>query len=363
MLIYRVMNRKHFIQYRFNRKEKRMIKYIDLFAGIGGFRYSLDSLGWKCVFSSEINPQCREVYYQNYGEYPEGDITKIDASDIPDFDVLCGGFPCQPFSICGKQNGFEDTRGTLFFDICRIVKEKHPKVIFLENVKNLAYHDKKNTIQVICSHLNALGYHISWKILNAKDFGSAQSRERIIIMGIRKNFGDPFDFDHLPYHSHGMIQDILEPDSSSSSFIWADKNTYTLLPEEKIKVQDSGLIFVGYMNKNIRKNGVLPNTEHLSRSHRQTNRIYSVMGTHPTLCSQETSGRYWIYLPDKQSVRKLTLRECYRLMGFPDTFCISPYSHHAYLQAGNSVSIQMITAVGMEIQCLFLPFQSTPPIY
>ena len=122
--------------------------FIDLFAGIGGFRIAFTNEGFRCVFSSEIDRHCREVYFNNYNEIPHGDITKINPKDIPDFDILTGGFPCQPFSVCGKRMGFEDTRGTLFFTICNIVKEKQPKVIVLENVKNLTTHDKGNTFKI-----------------------------------------------------------------------------------------------------------------------------------------------------------------------------------------------------------------------
>lgn len=142
------------------------IKYIDLFAGIGGFRYSFDKAGFKCVFSSEINEPCQKVYNDNYGDIPAGDITKIHAEDIPDFDVLCGGFPCQPFSICVKKKGFEDTRGTLFFEICRIIEKKQPLVVVLENVKHLLDHDNGNTFKIIIEKLQNLGYKTSFKVLN-----------------------------------------------------------------------------------------------------------------------------------------------------------------------------------------------------
>ena len=149
---------------------KEKFTFIDLFAGIGGFRIALESLGGKCVFSSEINEHAISMYKENFGDDSKCDITKLDPSLLPNFDILCGGFPCQAFSICGKQEGFNDaTRGTLFFDICRILKEKKPKVFILENVKNLEKHDKGNTLFIMLKALNELGYSVSYKVLNAKD--------------------------------------------------------------------------------------------------------------------------------------------------------------------------------------------------
>ncbi len=316
--------------------EKKEIRYIDLFSGIGGFRYSFDKAGFKCVFSSEINESCKKIYKENYGDLPAGDITKIDANDIPDFEVLCGGFPCQPFSICGKKKGFEDTRGTLFFEICRIIEVKKPLVVVLENVKHLIDHDKGNTFRVILEKLEGLGYTTSFKVLNSKDYGVAQSRERIIIVATK--FGK-FNFSDMKKSKPVYIKDILD---SEGDFEYLKKDEYTLLDEKYIHKQPSGLIFCGYRNKNIWEKGVRPNTEYLSRCHRQPNRIYSANGTHPTLPSQETSGRFWIYIPEKDAVRKLTINECYKLMGFPETFKRDSNKGNAYRQIGNSVVIPMI---------------------
>ena len=159
-------------------------RFIDLFAGIGGIRLGFEHVGGKCVFSSEFDEDACKTYEANFGEHPSGDITKIDAKDIPDFDILLGGFPCQAFSIIGKKEGFSnETCGTLFFDIERILKEKLPPAFMLENVRNLTAHDHGNTFKVIKSHLEALGYHVHAKVLNALDYGVPQKRERIIIVG------------------------------------------------------------------------------------------------------------------------------------------------------------------------------------
>jgi DNA (cytosine-5)-methyltransferase 1 len=319
-----------------------MFKYIDLFAGIGGFRIALDSSGGKCVYSSELNPSCREVYKANFGDDPAGDIKQADENSIPDHDVLAGGFPCQAFSIAGNKRGFEDTRGTLFFDVLRIAKAKKPKVVFLENVKNLVHHDKGRTLEVIKSSLEEQGYHFSHEVLNTADFGLAQNRERTIIVASKDK---PFDFTPVKKKKFKKknIKDILENETSES----LDPSTYTILEEGLLKRQKSGLIFAGYRNKPSRKSGVRPNTEHLSRVHKQPNRIYHVSGTHPTLSSQETAGRFWIY--DGAKVRKLTIRECYSLQGFPKKFKISPNKGNAYRQVGNSVGIPLIKAITEEI--------------
>lgn len=320
-----------------------MFKYIDLFAGIGGFRLGLDAVGGKCVYSSEINPACREVYINNFKEEPTGDIKQIDEHSVPDHDILAGGFPCQAFSIAGNKRGFEDARGTLFFDVLRIIKAKNPKVVFLENVKNLVHHDKGRTMDVIKRSLEEQGYHFSWEVLNTMDFGLAQNRERTIMVASKEK---PFDFTPLKNKKFKKknIEDIMEKDGD---FDFLDPSSYTILDEALFKRQSSGLIFAGYRNKPARKNGVRPNTKHLSRVHKQPNRIYHTSGTHPTLASQETAGRFWIY--DGTKVRKLTLRECYSLQGFPKNFLISTNKGNAYRQIGNSVGIPVIRAVAEEI--------------
>lgn len=322
---------------------EQQLKFIDLFAGIGGFRYSFEKCGCECVFSSEIDEACKKVYENNYGDIPNGDITKIDASEIPDFDILCAGFPCQPFSICGKKQGFEDTRGTLFFEICRIIKEKNPKVVMLENVKHLTKHDSGRTFKTIIATLEELGYNVSYKVLNSKDFGVAQSRERIIIIGTREGY---FNFDKLEEKKEIHIKDILDKEGD---FEYLDKSEYTLIDKQYIRKQKSGLIFVGYRNKGMWKTGVRPNTEHLSRVHRQPNRIYSIEGCHPTIPSQETSGRFWIYIKEEDAVRKLTINECYKLMGYPNNFVRDENISNAYKQCGNSVVIPMIYEIAQSI--------------
>lgn len=319
------------------------MNFIDLFAGIGGFRQAFEAANYKCLFSSEINEHCQKVYRENYGEIPFSDVTKIIPENISDFQVLLAGFPCQPFSICGKKMGFEDTRGTLFFDICRIIDVKHPDVVILENVKHLIHHNGGNTLLTIISTLESLGYTVSYKLLNSKDFGVPQNRERIVIVAHRG--GIKFDFNKLTTQPMVKLKDFLDKEGE---FEYLNPDEYTIL--DKYTKQKTGLIFIGYRNKNIWKTGIRPNTEHLSRVHRQPNRIYSVEGTHPTLPSQESSGRFFIYLPDENRVRKLTVNECYRIMGFPENFKKIDILSEQYKQIGNSVCVPMMKELAIQIK-------------
>ncbi len=321
------------------------IKFIDLFCGIGGIRIGMETQSFQCVFSSDINIECQKTYYENFGELPFGDIIDVDEKSIPNHDILCAGFPCQPFSISGKQKGFEDTRGTLFFEICRIINEKKPPVVFLENVKHLVHHDKGQTLRTIIDKLNELGYEVSWKVLNGADFGVAQNRERIIIIGSRLG---KFDFSKIKTSPRKMLRDFLDVEGE---FEFLNPNEYTLIANPK-QQPSSGLIFAGYRNKSIRKVGVRPGTEHLSRVHKQPNRIYSVNGIHPTLPSQETSGRFFVLTNDNR-VRKLTLNECWRIMGFSENYKKISSVGEQYKQLGNSVCVPMIEAVAKEIKLQF----------
>jgi len=311
--------------------------YIDLFAGMGGFRTALDGAGGRCVYSSEINPDCRETYRRNFGDTPDGDITVVDENTIPDHDLLAGGFPCQSFSIAGMKKGFDDPRGTLFFDILRIVKKKRPQTLLLENVKHLSKHDGGETLTVIKRSLESEGYHFSWQVLNAKDFGVPQNRERTIIVASLKT---KFDFGSVKTcGGKATVRDVLSETATTVLL----PSEYTILPCEKWRRQKSGLVFVGYRNKPSRKKGAREGTEHLSRFHKQPNRIYHADGTHPTIPSQESAGRFWVY--DGTAVRKLTAKECLLIQGFPPTHQMPKKDSTAYRQIGNSVPPPMIKAV------------------
>lgn len=316
--------------------------FIDLFAGIGAFRLALQSVGGKCVFSSEWDKAAQHTYELNYGEKPYGDITlkEVQAAIPQYFDVLCGGFPCQPFSICGKKLGFEDTRGTLFFEVCQILKKHKPQCCILENVQHLIKHDKGRTFQVIVSSLTELGYNVSYKILNAKDFGLPQFRDRIFIVGTRNGI---FNFNKIKTSSIVKLEDFIE---FEGDYTYLSPDEYTLLEKGFVRSQPkSGLVFCGYRNKGTWKKGVRPGTLYLSRCHRQPNRIYSITGTHPTIPSQETSGRFYIYSPYVNKVRKLSVEECYKIMGFPNDFIRNPNLGSQYKQIGNSIAVPVVSAI------------------
>ena len=317
-------------------------KFIDLFAGIGGFRTGFERNKCNCVFSSEIDEHAGEMYQANYNEKTFKDITKIDEKEIPNHDILLAGFPCQPFSIAGEKKGFNDTRGTLFFDIERILKAKKPKAIVLENVKHFKSHDSGNTLKVVLNALENIGYTTSWQVLNAKDFGVPQNRERTIIVGSLNAI--KFDFNKLKRKQPSFIKDILEDDNGQIEYL--DEREYTLI--QTPKKQPSGLIFVGYRNKKIRTKGTRENTNHLSRVHKQPNRIYSSDGTHPTLSAGESSGRYFVY--HNKRVRKLTLKECYRLMGFKDDFKLIGAKSKLYNRVGNSIVIPMVEEIALQVK-------------
>lgn len=315
--------------------------YIDLFAGMGGFRRALDASGGRCVYSSEIDPTCRRLYKMNFGDEPQGDITEADEKILPDHDLIAGGFPCQSFSIAGKKMGFDDPRGTLFFEILRIAKAKMPKALLLENVKHLSKHDGGATLSTIQKSLEDLGYHFSWSVLNAKDFGVPQNRERTIMVA---SMARGFDFSSLKKSkSKTCIVEVL--DERPAEIL--DPKEYTILPSDSWRTQKSGLVFVGYRNKKGRKSGVREGTEHLSRFHKQPNRIYHACGVHPTLPSQESAGRFWVY--DGEAVRRLSIGECLKIQGFPDSHMLPECKSAAHRQIGNSVPPPMIQPVAEEM--------------
>lgn len=316
--------------------------YIDLFAGMGGFRRAIDPIGGKCVYSSEIDPTCRKFYKMNFGDDPDGDITKVDENSIPDHQLLVGGFPCQSFSIAGRKMGFADPRGTLFFDILRISRAKRPQALLLENVKHLCKHDGGRTLGTIEESLKSIGYHFSWKVLNSAHFGVPQNRERTIMVASTKK---TFDFGPLEKRrtEPPSIRIVLRDPPIET----LPKSDYTILPRNMWRRQGSGLIFVGYRNKPGRKVGTREGTEHLSRYHKQPNRIYHADGTHPTLPSQESAGRFWVY--DDEEVRRLSVEECLNMQGFTSSHVLPANKSAAYRQIGNSVPPPLIRPVAEEM--------------
>lgn len=306
--------------------------FIDLFAGLGGFRIALESLGARCVYSNEWDEPVQKVYADNFGDTPEGDITKVDEKTIPDHDILCAGFPCQAFSISGKQRGFEDSRGTLFFDVARIVKEKKPKIVFMENVKNFATHDEGRTLAVVKATMEELGYTFYQKVLNAVDYGVPQKRERIYMVCFRNdlNFGEfkyPKSF-KLTKH----VEDYLLDDESLLDGLYVDRPD-TYFNDTKDDKYSNKSIRLGTVNKG-----------------GQGERIYSTKGIAITLSAYgggvfaKTGG----YLVNGKT-RKLHPRECARIMGYPDSYKICESNNQAYKQFGNSVVIDVLQYIGQEI--------------
>ncbi|WP_064579988.1 DNA cytosine methyltransferase [Streptobacillus moniliformis] len=300
------------------------LKFIDLFAGLGGFRLSLESFGAECVYSNEWDKNAQKVYQMNFGDMPEGDITLIDENNIPDHDILCAGFPCQAFSISGKQKGFEDNRGTLFFDVARIIKAKNPKVVFMENVKNFASHDNGNTLKIVQNTMIDLGYDFYYDILNSLDFGIPQKRERIYMVCFRKDLNIKNFIFPKSFKLSTFVEDLLLPDEEVSNLIINRDDL--VLKDKEIKENSNKAIRIGTVGKG-----------------GQGERIYSPKGIAITLSAHgggifSKTGGYLI----NGKTRKLHPRECARIMGYPDTYLIHPSSSQAYKQFGNSVVIDVL---------------------
>lgn len=310
-------------------EEKAPFTFIDLFAGIGGMRLAYEQAGGRCVYSNEWNKYSQQTYYANFGEQPEGDITRVEAKNIPDHDILVAGFPCQPFSIAGvskkvsmgRKTGFEDkTQGTLFFDVCRILKEKRPKAFMLENVKNLKSHDKGRTFQTIQESLDELNYKIFYDILDGQNY-VPQHRERIIIVGFDKErYGDDieFEFQITPVKPKPVMKDILEKEVASK-YTLSDK-LWTYLQNYAAKHKAAGNGF-GY--------GIAP----LDGVSRTISARYHKDGSEILIAQGE------------KNPRRLTPRECARLQGFPESFIIPVSDTQAYKQFGNSVVVPLMADV------------------
>ena len=295
-------------------------RFIDLFAGIGGIRLGFESVGGRCVFSSEFDEEACKTYEANFGERPSGDITKIAASEIPDFDVLLAGFPCQAFSIIGKKEGFaNETCGTLFFEIERILREKRPPAFMLENVRNLASHDGGKTFRVIRDHLTALGYRVHAKVLNALDFGVPQKRERIIIVGFLDDV--PFSFpEPVPESERKTLADVLETNVDRKYYV---RDAIRNARLAKLKDPDYPKPYVSHENM---AGSITP-------------RPYSA-------ALRAGASANYILVDDE---RRPTEREMLRLQGFPDSFKIVVNYGQVKKQCGNSVAVPMIKAVARQM--------------
>jgi len=316
---------------------KPKFKFIDLFAGIGGFRIAMQNLGGKCVFTSEWDKQAQITYKANFGEIPFGDITKPETKNyIPDnFDVLCAGFPCQAFSIAGRRCGFEDTRGTLFFDVAEIIKNKQPKAFFLENVKGLINHDKGKTLSIILNVLrNDLNYFVPEpKIINAKDFGVPQNRERIYIVGFRKDLNiNEFKYPK-PFDKQKTFAEIKEEKVPTTKYYLSTQYLQTLI-KHKSRHESKGNGF-GY---EIIQDYQIANAIVVGGMGRERNLVVDKRITDFTPITK-IKGEV-----NRKGLRRMTPREWARLQGFPDNFKIVVADSSAYKQFGNSVAVPAIQA-------------------
>ncbi len=309
--------------------------FIDLFAGIGGFRVGLERLGGRCVFGSEIDKHAIATYERNFGDKPAGDITKIEAEDVPSHDLLCGGFPCQPFSISGKRLGFEDARGTLFFEVMRLVNHHKPKAVFLENVANYKTHQGGKTLEITLGMLRDAGYLVRCEILNASNYGVPQARKRLYIVGIREDLEvGGFEFPEA-HDGRTYLKDILLPASHvvESRIVRDDMRITKKDISDEFKRRPNKPIKIGVINKG-----------------GQGERIYSIDGHAITLSAYGggAAAKTGAYLVG-DVVRKLDPRECARLMGFPEEYKIDPRRNQAYKQFGNAVVANVIEAIGRKL--------------
>jgi len=310
--------------------ENEVFKFIDLFAGIGGIRLGLERAGGKCVFSSEWDSDAAKTYEASFGEKPHGDITNIVSSQIPDHDILAGGFPCQAFSIIGDMKGFADTRGTLFFEIERILRDKSPKAFLLENVRNLASHDGGKTIQVILERLRALEYNVHMTVLNALNYNLPQKRERVVIVGFKDNH--PFEWPKSqPLRK--TLQHVLEDDYK------VDKKHFA---SEKVRLS---------VQKRL-EGKKLPPTPWICHENKAGN-----ISPLPYSCALRAGASYNYLLVN--GIRRLTPRENLRLQGFPENFPIVVADAAIRKQCGNSVPVNMIQAVAEQL----VKALKTPPIF
>ncbi len=321
-------------------KDYATFNFIDLFAGIGGMRIAFESAGGRCVFSSEWDKYCQETYMANFGERPQGDITKIDASEIPDHDILVAGFPCQPFSIAGvskknslgRKHGFLDkAQGTLFFNVAKIIAEKRPKAFLLENVKNLERHDGGQTFSVILETLEQLEYEVYYKVIDGQHF-VPQHRERIFIVGLdRSVFGRNriFNFPELPDAQH-VLRDILQPEVEEKYTLSDKLWQYLQVYAQKHKARGNGF---GYG---------LADLDGISR----------------TLSARYYKDGSEILIPQQgKNPRRLTPRECARLQGYEDSFRIVVSDTQAYKQFGNSVVVPLVKCLAQHLISVISEYQ------
>ena len=355
------------------------MKFLDLFAGIGGFRLGMEAAGHECIGSCEIDKFARASYkaiHNTEGEIELHDITTVTDEEvraIGPVDVICGGFPCQAFSIAGARRGFEDTRGTLFFEIARFASILKPKYLFLENVKGLLNHDKGNTFETILSALDELGYDVEWQVLNSKNFGVPQNRERVFIIGHLRRERTRRIFPLSGENQSTSSQSVVKIGNVNPSGNGMNGNVYQasgLAPTlttnkgegQKIAIESNTIKKIGVLQPNFNQSGVIYETDGIAPTIRayqggglepkiiQRGHGYNKGGEHdiaPTLTSNSYHENN--HLLDGYRIRKLTPRECWRLQGFPDWAFDKAQEVNSnsqlYKQAGNSVTVNVIAAI------------------
>ncbi|NNJ27453.1 DNA cytosine methyltransferase [Alienimonas chondri] len=300
-------------------------RFIDLFAGIGGFRLGFEAAGGECVFSSEIDADACDTYEANFGDRPHGDITQISAADVPEHDLILGGFPCQAFSIIGKRRGFEDTRGTLFFDVARLIKHHRPAAAVLENVKQFRTHDGGRTCATVVRTLEELGYTVHVTVLNALNYGVAQRRERTFIIALRSDLDGANEFQWpAPYPERADLAEILEPDDAVAPKLWG---TEYIRAKRLARLAEQG------------KEPLRPSIWHENKG--------GHIGQHPYSCALRANASHSYLLVNGE--RRPTGRELLRLQGFPDEYRIA-VSHRALRkQCGNSVAVPVIAELAAAV--------------
>jgi DNA (cytosine-5)-methyltransferase 1 len=312
------------------------VKFVDLFCGIGGFRQALMGDASSCVLSSDCDRHAQHVYHQNYGETPVGDITKLLSADVPKHDILCGGFPCQPFSISGNQYGFNDSRGTLLHEILRIARVAKPAVLFLENVKNYLTHDGGGTMRRTIELIQESGYSVFHKMVDSSGFGVPQKRVRLFFVCFRKDLDiNDFSFPE-PFNEDVALEDILLPaDDPRLSSLWVGRNDFRMKAELPVE-RESKPLRIGTVGKG-----------------GQGERVYSTKGHAVTLSAfgGGIGAKTGMYLVDGK-IRRLHPEECRKIMGFSEGFKVHPRQNIAFQQFGNSVAVPVVRAIGDRIKSI-----------
>ncbi|MEL0004597.1 MAG: DNA cytosine methyltransferase [Opitutales bacterium] len=312
------------------------MKFVDLFCGIGGFRQALMGDASSCVLSSDCDRHAQHIYHQNYGETPIGDITKVTSADVPKHDILCGGFPCQPFSISGNQYGFKDVRGTLLHEILRIARVAKPAVLFLENVKNYLTHDGGRTMRRTIELIQESGYSVFYEMVDSSGFGVPQKRVRLFFVCFRKDLDiNDFSFPE-PFNVDVALEDILLPaDDPKLSALWIDRNDFRMKAELPVE-RESKPLRIGTIGKG-----------------GQGERVYSTKGHAVTLSAfgGGVGAKTGMYLVDGK-IRRLHPEECRKIMGFAEGFKVHPRQNIAFQQFGNSVAVPVVRAIGDRIKSI-----------